>query len=89
MVADLDGIRRFPTPGKQPVAHEDGLGDIDQLAVRVASLGPEHLERLSLVRTPPLRPTWLDQPGARRRIEAAAKGLSPLDLLDLVEEDAA
>jgi uncharacterized protein (TIGR02421 family) len=48
-----------------------------------------HLERLSLVRTPPLRPTWLDEPGARRRIEAAAEVLSPLDLLDLAEEDAA
>lgn len=65
-------------------------GPLDALFVGKLPLGSvallPHLERLSLIRKPPLRPTWLDDPGARRRIEAARAGLS---VLDLVEEDAA
>src|SRR5438093_5524582 len=80
MVPDVDGIRRFPTPGKQPVAHEDGLGDIDQLAVRVASLGPEHLERLSFVdgmafHQDPLGPLR-DSPPGKRALEVLILGES-------------
>jgi uncharacterized protein (TIGR02421 family) len=44
------------------------------------------LRELGLAGPPPLRPAWLDQPGAQRRIEAAREGIS---VLDMTEEAAA
>lgn len=45
-----------------------------------------HLESLGLIRAVPLRPRWVDEPGAQPKIKAARNGLS---VVDLTNEEAA
>lgn len=72
------------------LAYLEGGGPLEPLFVGKLPLAcvplVPHLRDLRLVGAPPLRPTWLDRPGAQRRIEAAREGMT---VLDLTEEAAA
>ena len=42
----------------------------------------EELLRREVLRPPPLRPRWLDAPGADARLEHLRRGVGPLDLIE-------
>jgi hypothetical protein len=49
MIPGVGGELRSCTPWKKPVAPEDRLRDLHELAIRMASFRSEHLEGLPLV----------------------------------------
>jgi hypothetical protein len=72
------------------LTHLSDAGSLDDLFIGKLPLESlpilGRLRELSLVQEPPLRPTWVDEPGAHPRIDAARRGLT---VLELVEEEAA